>query len=235
MPHEQDHPFLGQAARDAGAAGRHGLGLGRGHARGPADEAFASTGDHAGTARWARAHGWTSVADGEPGADLAAALLGTAPLRRLGPEHAPRHGQAGHHGDVPALAFDVALRTPAGWVPEYAVTALALGGEVPAVRLTPARLWSQGGGGWQPLDSGDRGFDARWRVLATPGDAGRLAPLAADPALLTALLSTDDGDDLWTATGCVAALRPDGHRPSLLDHHLGLLTVVRQALARLPR
>ncbi|WP_222195315.1 hypothetical protein [Modestobacter italicus] len=229
MPRNQDHPFLGQAARAAGAAGRHGLGLGRGHARGPADATFADAGDPAGTSRWAREHGWTAGDD--HAAEVAGRLLATAPLRRLGPDHRPVRVRTGRPGDVPALAFDVELTTAAGGVPEAAVTALAV--DAPTVRLSPARLWVQGAGRWVAVPSGDPDLDARWRLLCGPDDVARLQPLAADPVLRASLLGTDDGDDLWTAAGFLAALRPDWHRPQLLDHHLGLLTVVRQALARL--
>jgi hypothetical protein len=53
------------------------------------------------------------------------------------------------------------------------------------------------------------------------------------------LLGSDDGDEFWTAGGgggwagggWVAAVRPDAHRPLLLEHHARLLTAVAGALA----
>jgi hypothetical protein len=53
------------------------------------------------------------------------------------------------------------------------------------------------------------------------------------------LLGTDDGDEFWTsagqggswAGGFVAAIRPDGHRPELIEHHARLLTAIVAALA----
>jgi hypothetical protein len=44
------------------------------------------------------------------------------------------------------------------------------------------------------------------------------------------LLGSDDGDELWSAAGHLAALRPDGHRPSLIEHHARLLAAVVGAL-----
>ena len=44
------------------------------------------------------------------------------------------------------------------------------------------------------------------------------------------MLGTDDGDEFWSAAGHVAAVRPDGHRPQLLEHHARLLTALVAAL-----
>jgi hypothetical protein len=60
------------------------------------------------------------------------------------------------------------------------------------------------------------------------------------------LLGTDDGDEFWTAAGAhgagsaggggsaggyIAAIRPDGHRPQLIEHHARLLSALVSALA----
>jgi hypothetical protein len=44
------------------------------------------------------------------------------------------------------------------------------------------------------------------------------------------LLGTDDGDEFWSGAGHVAAVRPDGHRPQLLEHHARLLSALVGAL-----
>jgi hypothetical protein len=44
------------------------------------------------------------------------------------------------------------------------------------------------------------------------------------------LLGTDDGDEFWTGAGYLAAVRPDGHRPLLIEHHVRLLTALVGAL-----
>jgi hypothetical protein len=44
------------------------------------------------------------------------------------------------------------------------------------------------------------------------------------------LLGTDDGDEFWSAAGHEAAVRPDGHRPELLEHHARLLAAIVSAL-----
>jgi hypothetical protein len=55
--------------------------------------------------------------------------------------------------------------------------------------------------------------------------------LAQDPAVHGLLLGTDDGDEFWTGAGHLAAVRPDGHRPQLIEHHARLLTAIVGALA----
>jgi hypothetical protein len=55
--------------------------------------------------------------------------------------------------------------------------------------------------------------------------------LAQDPAVHGLLLGTDDGDEFWTAAGHLAVVRPDGHRPQLLEHHARLLSAVVGALS----
>jgi hypothetical protein len=45
------------------------------------------------------------------------------------------------------------------------------------------------------------------------------------------LLGSDDGDELWSAVGFLAAVRPDGNRPQLIEHHARILAAVIGALA----
>jgi hypothetical protein len=79
------------------------------------------------------------------------------------------------------------------------------------------------------VPSGDPDFDQRWVLLAAE-DTPAVRRLSQDPQVHRLLLGTDDGDEFWTAAGHVAAVRPDGHRPSLLEHHARLLTAVVAAL-----
>ena len=62
-------------------------------------------------------------------------------------------------------------------------------------------------------------------------DGPQVRRLAQDPAVHGLLLGTDDGDEFWTGAGHVAAVRPDGHRPQLIEHHARLLTAIVGALA----
>jgi hypothetical protein len=55
--------------------------------------------------------------------------------------------------------------------------------------------------------------------------------LGEDPLVRQLLLGSDDGDELWSAAGFVAAVRPDGNRPQLVEHHARLLAAVIGALA----
>ena len=62
--------------------------------------------------------------------------------------------------------------------------------------------------------------------------------LAGDADVRRLLLATDDGDEFWTTGGgegttggWLAAIRPDGHRPELIEHHTRLLTALVGALA----
>jgi hypothetical protein len=79
------------------------------------------------------------------------------------------------------------------------------------------------------LPSGDAEFDGRWTML-TAEDSPALRAVVADPAVRGLLLGSDDGDEFWAAAGHVCAIRPDGHRPELLEHHGRLLTAVVGAL-----
>ena len=110
-------------------------------------------------------------------------------------------------------------------VPEYAVTAAPMLGQLPVFRLSPARFWRHRTGGMVPLPTGNPEFEARWLLLAGEDDP-RLRRLAQDPQVQALLLGTDDGDEFWSGAGHVAAVRPDGHRPQLLEHHARLLTAI---------
>ncbi|MQA35772.1 hypothetical protein [Modestobacter roseus] len=226
---DPEHPHVGRPQRAFGGPGRNGLGMTRGHRRGVADDVFASSADRPGVADWAWRAGWTRVEATGPRYGVAQELVRSAPVRRIDADHRPRDVIAGSAGDLDLLAFDIAVRARTGAIPEWAVTAVPLPDGAPAVRVSPARLWSHGAQELTQAATGDDALDRRWRIL---GDDDRVAQLAGDPALQQALLATDDGDDIWTAAGHVAALRPDGHRPQLLEHHARLLAVVHRALTR---
>jgi hypothetical protein len=100
---------------------------------------------------------------------------------------------------------------------------------VPYFRLAPARFWKHRTGGLLPVATGDPAFDTRWS-LYTAEDSEAVRRLAADATVRGLLLGTDDGDEFWAAAGYVAAIRPDGHRPLLLEHHARLLTAVLRAV-----
>jgi hypothetical protein len=68
-------------------------------------------------------------------------------------------------------------------------------------------------------------------VLYTSEDWPGVRRLAADVEVRALLLNTDDGDEFWSAAGHVAAVRPDGHRPLLIEHHARLLTAVVRAVS----
>jgi hypothetical protein len=131
------------------------------------------------------------------------------------------------------LAFEIGVDAATGWIPEWAVTALTCTASAPGLRWTPARLWLHNPQKLVLLRSGSADFDARWRVLSATDDEPARR-VAADPAVHQALLATDDGDDIWTSAGHVAALRPDGHRPELLAHHVQLLTILGRSLGAAP-
>jgi hypothetical protein len=115
-------------------------------------------------------------------------------------------------------------------VAKYAVTAAPMLGSVPTLRLSPARLWKHRTAGLVQVVSGDEAFDSRWHLLAAE-DGPQVRRLAQDPAVQGLLLGTDDGDEFWTGAGHLAAVRPDGHRPQLIEHHARLLTAIVSALA----
>jgi hypothetical protein len=191
--------------------------------------AFTDTGDPFGAQAWALQQGWT-VTDGSGAEDaVLQEVLAASPVRP-GKEARPGGVLRGRAGAVELVAFDVVYPVGRGWVSRYAVTAAPLLGTVPRLRLSPARLWKHGTSGLMLIPSGNDAFDTRWSLLAAE-DEPRVRRLAQDPAVQGLLLGTDDGDEFWTAAGHVAAVRPDGHRPQLIEHHARLLTAVLGALA----
>ena len=196
-------------------------------------QTFAYQGDVVGTQAWAVQHGWT-VSDGTAPEDAPLAqLVASAPASRISKDHRAAGVIRGRADALDLVAFDVVYEDRGRFIPQYAVTAAPLLVPVPYFRLSPARFWRHRVGGLVQVPTGDEAFDRRW-VLAAADDGAGVPPevqrLAADAAVRAALLGTDDGDEIWAAAGSVAAIRPDGHRPLLLEHHARLLTVVVRAL-----
>jgi hypothetical protein len=178
--------------------------------------------------------GWT-VSDGTgPDDAVLRELLAAGPVR-LGREHRPAGVLRGRWGTLDLVAFDVVHPLGRRLLYAYAVTAAPLLGDVPSLRLAPARFWKHRTTGLLPVPSGDPEFDARWTLLAAE-DGPQVRRLVEDPTVRGLLLGSDDGDEFWTAGGGgwtgghVAAIRPDAHRPLLLEHHARLLTAVVGAL-----
>jgi hypothetical protein len=193
------------------------------------ERAFTYAGDEFGAQSWALAHGWT-VSDGSGPEDAVLAdLLASAPVRP-GREARAAGVLRGRAGTLEMVAFDIVYPVGRQWVPRNAVTAAPLLSTVPALRLSPARLWKHGTAGLLPVPSGNEAFDTRWTLLATADDPA-VRRLVQDPAVQGLLLGSDDGDEFWTAAGFVAAIRPDGHRPQLIEHHARLLAAVVGALS----
>jgi hypothetical protein len=206
-------------------------------ARGEVEKVFAYEGDVVGAQGWALQQGWT-ISDGNAPEDAVLRdLVASAPVRPT-KDHRPASVLRGRSGRLDLVAFDIVFASGRYLVPEYAVTAAPLLGAVPALRLTPARFWKHRTGGLVPITSGDEAFDTRWMLLAAE-DGPQVRRLAQDPAVHGLLLGTDDGDEFWTSTGpaggwaggFVAVIRPDGHRPQLLEHHARLLSAVVGALS----
>ncbi|MGY1855662.1 hypothetical protein [Modestobacter sp. SYSU DS0290] len=237
---QQDQPWQPPAAdpRETGAPApeeRRGGGLFGGRPRrerrpGAYEQAFAPQGDPWGTQAWAAAVGWTA-SDGTGPEDAALAqLVASAPVRP-GKEDRPGNVVRGRGNGLDLVACDVL--SPLGrdrWASTHAITAAPVLGAVPAFRLTPARFWRHGTGGLLHIPSPDAEFDRRWVLLAAE-DGPQLRRLVEDPLVRQLLLGSDDGDELWSAAGYVAAIRPDGQRPQLIEHHARLLAAVVGALA----
>jgi hypothetical protein len=196
----------------------------------PMDRAFRPETDLVGAQGWALQHGWT-ISDGEaPGDAVLRDLIATSPVRP-GKEARPASVLRGRAGALELVAFDIAYPLGRSFVPKYAVTAAPLLGEVSGLRLSPARFWRHRTGGLVPVVSGNDAFDARWLLLAAE-DGPQVRRLVQDPAVQGLLLGTDDGDEFWTGAGHLAAVRPDGHRPQLIEHHSRLLAALVAALGR---
>jgi hypothetical protein len=186
-------------------------------------------GDLLGAQNWALQHGWT-VSDGSAPEDaVLRELVASAPVRPT-KDHRPASVLRGRGGALEIVAFDIVYASGRYVVPQWAVTAAPVLGTVPQFRLSPARFWKHRTGGLQPIASGNDAFDARWQLLAAE-DSPQLRRLVADPTVQGLLMGTDDGDEFWSAAGHVAAIRPDGHRPQLIEHHARLLAAVVGALA----
>jgi hypothetical protein len=196
--------------------------------RGTVAEVFTPQGDLVGAQHWALQHGW-SISDGTGPEDAVLAdLVASAPVRAT-KDHRPAGVLRGRADNFELVAFDIVYPMGPGWVAQWAVTAAPMLAAVPAFRLSPARLWQHRTAGLFPVVSGNEAFDARWLLLAS-ADAPELRRLVQDDAVQQLLLASDDGDEFWSAAGHVAVLRPDGHRPSLIEHHARLLPAVVGAL-----
>ncbi|MBW8764874.1 MAG: hypothetical protein JF630_01135 [Geodermatophilales bacterium] len=196
--------------------------------RGAVAEVFGYQGDLVGAQAWAVQHGW-AVSDGDGPQDAVLRdLIATAPVRPT-KDHRPGGVMRGRYGALEIVAFDVVYASGRYMVPQWAITAVPMLGAVPAFRLSPARFWKHRIGGLVPIASGNELLDSRWALLAGE-DGPQVRRLAQDPTLQGLLLGTDDGDEFWSAAGHVAAIRPDGHRPQLIEHHARLLTAIVSAL-----
>ncbi|WP_448641732.1 hypothetical protein [Geodermatophilus sp. URMC 63] len=227
---DEHRPTGAEAGQQVAAEQPGGL-LGGGRPRPPSvvEQVFRYQGDTVGAQGWALQHGWV-VSDGTAPEDaVLAELVATAPVRATR-DHRPAGVMRGRAGSLELVAFDVVFADRRRVVPQYAVTAAPVLLPLPGLRLSPARFWRHRTGGLVQVPSGDEAFDARWLLLAAEdGDAVRR--LVADPAVRGLLLGTDDGDEFWAAAGHLAAIRPDGHRPELLEHHARLLGAMVAALA----
>ncbi len=196
---------------------------------GVVEQVFRYQGDTVGAQGWALQHGW-EISDGTgPEDTVLAELVATAPVRAT-KDHRPAGVMRGRAGSLELVAFDIAFVDKRYTVPEYAVTAAPVLLPLPGLRLSPVRFWRHRTGGLLHVPSGDDAFDARWALLAAE-DGPEVRRLVADEAVRGLLLGSDDGDEFWSAAGHLAAVRPDGQRPELIEHHARLLTAMVAALA----
>lgn len=223
------HPDQAQQQQAQQAPPRRGLFGGRRRQDPEMERAFTYQGDVVGAQGWALQRGWT-ISDGTAPEDaVLQELIASAPVR-LTKDHRPGSVLRGRAGTLDLVAFDAVYTSGRHVVPEYAITAAPLLGAPPALRLSPARLWKHGVGGLLQIPTEDPDFDRRWSLLAAE-DGPQVRRLAQDVDVRRLLLGTDDGDEFWTSGSFLAAVRPDGHRPELLDHHTRLLTALVGALA----
>jgi hypothetical protein len=181
------------------------------------------------TQTWAQQVGWV-LSDGTTPEDATLVpLLQSAPVRP-GKDDRPSRVLRGRGNGLDLVAFDIASPFGRSWISTHAITAAPVLGAVPGFRLSPARMWRHGTGGLLQIPSPDPEFDRRW-VLMAAEDGPQVRRLVEDPLVRQSLLGSDDGDELWSAAGFVAAVRPDGNRPQLIEHHARLLAVVVAALA----
>jgi hypothetical protein len=197
--------------------------------RGEAGRVFAYQGDLVGAQSWALHQGW-SISDGSGPEDaVLQELVASAPVRPS-KEHRAAGVLRGRAGTLDLVAFDVVYPMGRSFVPQWAVTAAPVLTPLPGLRLSPARFWRHRTGGLVPVVSGNEAFDARWLLLAAE-DGPQVRRLVQDPTVQGLLLGSDDGDEFWSAAGHVAAIRPDGHRPQLIEHHARLLAALVGALS----
>jgi hypothetical protein len=223
----QDDPALGRGARETGAPDW--LGRGRGRSDRVGDQVFRYEGDLVGAQAWGVQNGWTPSDGTGPEDAVLADLVAGAPVRPSKDDR-PANVLRGRLGSIEMVAFDIVYTSGRYAQPRWAVTAAPVLGDVPGFRLSPARFWKHRIGGLVHLPSGDPEFDQRWVLLAAE-DSPQLRRLVDDPVVRQLLLGSDDGDELWSAAGHVAAVRPDGHRPQLIEHQGRILTAVVGALA----
>jgi hypothetical protein len=218
----------GAPPQEPPAPERRGLFGGR-RRRDPAMErAFTYEGDVLGAQNWALQNGWT-ITDGTTPEDAPLQqLIASAPVR-LTKDHRPGSVLRGRAGTLELVALDAVYASGRYLVPEYAITAAPLLGTVPGLRLSPARLWKHRVGGLVQIPSDNPEFEQRWQLLAAE-DGPQVRRLVADPVVQQLLLGTDDGDEFWTTGSYLAAIRPDGHRPQLIEHHARLLNALVAAL-----
>jgi hypothetical protein len=219
----------GAPPQEAPVPERRGLFGGRRQRDPEMDRAFTDQGDVVGAQGWALQRGWT-ISDGTAPEDAVLQPLITSAPPRLSKDHRPGSVLRGRAGSLDLVAFDAVYTSGRYVVPEYAITAAPLLGTPPALRLSPARLWKHGVGGMVQIPSEDADFERRWMLLAAE-DGPQVRRIVADDDVRRLLLATDDGDEFWTAGGFLAAIRPDGHRPELIEHHTRLLTALVGALA----
>ena len=103
----------------------------------------------------------------------------------------------------------------------YAVTAAPLLGQVqPGVAaVAPARFWKHRTAGLLQIPSGGRRLRPPLGAARPGGRAPGAPGWPGDPTVRGLLLGSDDGDEFWTAAEHLGAIRPDAHRPQLIEHH----------------
>jgi hypothetical protein len=197
--------------------------------RGGAQPVVVPPADTWGTQAWALSIGW-ELSDGSgPQDEPLAALVRSAPVRP-GKDDAAGRVLRGRGNGLDLVAFDIMSPVGRQSVSTHAVTAAPVLGTVPGFRLSPARMWRHGIGGLLQVPVPDPDLARRWVLLAAE-DGPQVRRLVEDPQVRDLLLGSDDGDELWSAAGFVAAVRPDANRPQLIEHHARLLAAVVGALA----
>ncbi|GAA4731126.1 hypothetical protein GCM10023328_07690 [Modestobacter marinus] len=227
-PTEQsDRPRRGLGGLFGGGRSRPADDIGAGRPDVPPDPALAA--DPFGTQAWAQQYGWVLSDGTAPEDEPLGALVRSAPVRP-GKEDQASRVVRGRGNGLDLVAFDIVSPVGRGFVSTHAITAAPVLGGVPAFRLSPARMWRHGTGGMLQIPSTDPEFDRRWVLLAAE-DGPQVRRIAEDPVVRQSLLGSDDGDEVWSAAGFVAAIRPDANRPQLIEHHARLLAAVVGALA----